>query len=245
MKYGLCYSFVCSRENYAGKNNMANLKELTLYHGSTAREVTPAYGLGDDRHDYGRGFYLTEDAQLAKEWAVCRPETTEGFVHAYRLTDSSLTLLDFTTLGPLAWMAELMKYRQPNSSRRFRILAERFVVKYGVNTNGYDLIRGWRANASYFYIVRAFMRDEVDVSILEELLSLGGLGIQYCLKTKRAFGAIKEMPDSPQSVDVAEFNAKYNARDAAARENMERLINGPSNPATRVLSVLLGETPAS
>ena len=224
---------------------MENLTELTLYHGSVAREVKPLYGLGDDRHDYGRGFYLTEDAQLAKEWAVCRPETTEGFVHAYRLTDPSLTLMDFTTLGPLAWMAELMKYRQPNSSKRFRILAERFVEAYGVHTEGYDLIRGWRANASYFYIVRAFMRDEVDVSILEELLSLGGLGIQYCLKTRRAFDAIVELPGSPQTVDFAEFNAKYNARDAAARENMERLINGPTNLARRVLSVLLGETSAS
>ncbi len=89
------------------------------------------------------------------------------------------------------------------------------------------------------------MRDEVDVSILEELLSLGGLGIQYCLKTRRAFDAIEELPGSPQTVDFAEFNAKYNARDAAARENMERLINGPTNPARRVLSVLLGETSAS
>ena len=46
---------------------MANLTELMLYRGNTAREVTPSYGFGDDRHDYGRGFYLTEDVQLAQK----------------------------------------------------------------------------------------------------------------------------------------------------------------------------------
>ena len=51
----MCYHFVYSREDNTSKNNMANLTELTLYHGSTAREVTPSYGLGDDRHDYGLG----------------------------------------------------------------------------------------------------------------------------------------------------------------------------------------------
>ena len=122
------------------------------------------------------------------------------------------------------------------------MLAEKFVARFAVDTAGSDLIRGWRANASYFYIVRAFMRDEVDVSILEELLSLGGLGLQICLKTKRVFDSIEELPDSPMKVDFIEFNARYNRRDAMARTSMEQLINGPSNPARRVLSVLLDES---
>ena len=41
-----------------GKSTMANLTELTLYHGSVAREVKPSQGLGDDRHDYGGGLYI-------------------------------------------------------------------------------------------------------------------------------------------------------------------------------------------
>lgn len=31
-----------------------------------------------------------------------------------------------------------------------------------------------RVNASYFYIAKEFVRDNIDVDILEELLSLGG-----------------------------------------------------------------------
>lgn len=40
---------------------------ITLFHGSPHEEVTPAFGLGNDKHDYGRGFYLTESVGLAKE----------------------------------------------------------------------------------------------------------------------------------------------------------------------------------
>ena len=47
--------------------------KIILYHGTSDKEIKPAYGLGNDKHDYGRGFYLTEDYELAKEWAVCRP----------------------------------------------------------------------------------------------------------------------------------------------------------------------------
>ena len=57
---------------------------MILYHGSPNRIVYPSFGLGDDRHDYGKGFYLTQDLNLAKEWAVCRPETESGYVHTYQ-----------------------------------------------------------------------------------------------------------------------------------------------------------------
>lgn len=30
--------------------------------------IKPTYGYGEDKHDYGRGFYLTDNSELAKEW---------------------------------------------------------------------------------------------------------------------------------------------------------------------------------
>ncbi|MBO5524147.1 MAG: DUF3990 domain-containing protein [Roseburia sp.] len=44
--------------------------KIIVYHGSPNAVVKPAYGLGEERHDYGRGFYTTESSELAKEWAV-------------------------------------------------------------------------------------------------------------------------------------------------------------------------------
>ena len=32
---------------------------ITLYHGTPDKLVVPQYGGGDEKHDYGKGFYLT------------------------------------------------------------------------------------------------------------------------------------------------------------------------------------------
>ena len=61
------------------------MRIITLYHGTPDKIVVPRYGGGDDKHDYGKGFYLTESVELAKEWAVCRPNDTNGWVHKYEL----------------------------------------------------------------------------------------------------------------------------------------------------------------
>ena len=84
---------------------------LTLYHGSLNRIVVPEFGRGDNRHDYGRGFYLTEDIELAKEWAVCKPTGEDGYVHTYTLDTEGLSVLDFREYSALTWLAELMKHR--------------------------------------------------------------------------------------------------------------------------------------
>ena len=87
------------------------MAKITLYHGTPNKIVTPMYGQGDDKHDYGRGFYLTDDIELAKEWAVCRPVETNGWVHKYELDCDELKILDFKDYDVLAWLAELMKHR--------------------------------------------------------------------------------------------------------------------------------------
>lgn len=215
--------------------------EIVLYHGTNDKKITPAFGKGDDKHDYGKGFYLTGDIELAKEWAVCRPNQNNGYVHQFILETEGLKILDFEALGVLPWLAELMKHREAADSKRYRMLSEKFIAKYGVNTDGYDVIKGWRADASYFFIAREFVRDNVDLEILEELLFLGNLGIQYCIKSELAYSHLKESEEKLLEVEYAEFNAKYNNRDITARQKMRELVNSDANKVTKVFSTLLGD----
>lgn len=214
---------------------MAN---IILYHGTPNKVVTPFFGGGDEKHDYGRGFYLTENIELAKEWAVCRPDDTNGWVHKYELDCEGLKILDFQEKNILSWLAELMKHRDAADSKRYRMLAAKFIDQYGIDTNGYDVIKGWRANASYFYIAKEFVRDNIDMDILEELLSLGGLGIQYCIKSEQAYANLREIEDSLQAVKYSEFNNRYNQRDADARRKMRELVDSDANKVTNVFSTL-------
>lgn len=217
------------------------MKKITLFHGSPDKIVKPSYGKGEDRHDYGRGFYLTESLDLAKEWAVCRPNEANGFVHQYELDTDGLKILDFQDYGVLVWLAELMKHRAAADTKRYRMLAAKFIEKYGVNTAEYDVIKGWRANASYFYIAKEFVKDNIDMDILEELLSLDGLGIQYCIKSELAYSKLREVEDSLQTVRYAEFNEKYNQRDLAARRKMRELVDSDANRVTKMFSTLFEE----
>lgn len=131
-----------------------------------------------------------------------------------------------------------MKHREAANSKRYRMLAEKFIDKYGVDTSEYDVIKGWRANASYFYIAKEFVRDNIDIEILEELLFLGGLGIQYCIKSEKAYSKLKEVKDGLMSVEYEEFNDKFNQRDVTARTRMKKLIDSDENKVTNVFSTL-------
>ena len=215
------------------------MNKIILYHGTSDKIISPTYGLGNEKHDYGKGFYLTESIELAKEWAVCKPNDTNGWVHKFILDTEGLKVLDFQGKNVLAWLAELMKHRDASDSKRYHVLARKFIDKYGVDSSRYDVIKGWRANASYFYIAKEFVRDNVDLDILEELLSLGGLGIQYCIKSELAYSKLTEIHKDLSSVDYVEFNEKYNLRDYNARTKMRDLINSDLNKVEKVFSTLL------
>lgn len=212
--------------------------KIILFHGTPDKVVVPTYGLGDDKHDYGRGFYLTDNFELAKEWAVCRPDGTNGWVHKYEIDTDGLKILDFQENDVLSWLAELMKHRDAADSRRYKMLAAKFIEKYGIETDAYDVIKGWRANASYFYIAKEFVRDNIDIEILEELLALGGLGVQYCIKTELAFSMLHEINEDLYPVEFDEFNIKYNQRDIDARKRMRALVDSDMNKVTNVFSTL-------
>lgn len=217
------------------------MKKIILYHGSSKKIIKPEYGKGNDRHDYGKGFYLTKNINLAKEWAVCSPNQTNGWVHKFELNLDGLKVLDFQEKGILPWLAELMKHRDADNSKRYRILAKKFIDKYGLDTSNYDVIRGWRANASYFYIAKEFVRDNIDIDILEELLFMGDLGIQYFIKSELAYSKLKEIKDDLIEANYKEFNVKYNKRDISAREKMRELINSDENQVIKVFSTLFKE----
>lgn len=100
------------------------MTKIVLYHGSPNKKITPTFGCDEEKHDYGKGFYLSEDRELAKEWAVCRPNERNGWLHQYELEMDDLKVLDFGKLGILSWLAELMKHRDASNSKRYRVLAK-------------------------------------------------------------------------------------------------------------------------
>ena len=84
---------------------------LILYHGSEQIVEVPRYGIGKKYNDYGQGFYCTESAELAKEWACSTKK--DGYANRYMLPLDGLKVM-YLTRGEfhiLNWMALLLQNR--------------------------------------------------------------------------------------------------------------------------------------
>ena len=57
-----------------------------LYHGSEFLIEKPEFGKGARHNDYGRGFYCTENIELAREWACAKQKN--GYVNIYDIVFS-------------------------------------------------------------------------------------------------------------------------------------------------------------
>ena len=57
---------------------------VQIYHGSSVIVEKPALSKGKMSNDYGRGFYCTEDVEMAKEWA-CKGKEPPAFANVYEL----------------------------------------------------------------------------------------------------------------------------------------------------------------
>lgn len=174
--------------------------------------------------------YLFDNLDLAKEYSAANPNNTNPYVRKYELDLSDLKVLDFTEYNVLNWLAELMKHRDVDDSKRYRVLSKEFTNKYAIDTSNYDAIKGWMPNN---YITKEFVRDNLDLDTLNKLLSSNILGIQYHLNSQKAFDNLIEKELIP--VDFKVFNEKYNARDL----NIRRFINSNEYNYKNVFTRLL------
>lgn len=187
-----------------------------LYHGSSEIIEQPIFGKGKIYNDYGRGFYCTENLELAKEWACT--EDVDGYVNQYELEMDNLRILNLLDERYiiLHWLTLLISNRifrlsTPMMKRGVEWLKKKFMV----DIEGYDVIIGYRADDSYFSFARAFLNNEISLEQLQYAMKLGKLGEQVVLESKKAFDALQFI--SCEMVDNTVYYAKRKARDDKAR----------------------------
>lgn len=188
-----------------------------LYHGSVQIIEKPQFGKGARTNDYGRGFYCTENIELAKEWACAK--NTNGFANQYELDMTGMSVLNLTSsdyhiLNWLAILADNRTYweRSSISEQAKKYLQENFLIEIG----DYDIIIGYRADDSYFSFAQDFVANTISLQQLGKAMHLGKLGEQVVLKSQKAFEQIRFI-DSV-SADSEEYFAKKMLRDKQARQ---------------------------
>lgn len=189
----------------------------TLYHGSKQIIEHPQYGLGAIHNDYGQGFYCTEHLELAKEWA-CPIEGADGYANEYELDDKNLTMLDLGSddYTALHWLAILLKNRLVDTKLPIAQEGKRYLEEnFSIDTTSFDLIKGWRADDSYFSFARAFLNNAISYEQLTRAMMLGDLGNQIVLVSERSFEHIRFVRAHPSPARL--FHPKRLSRDENAR----------------------------
>ena len=191
--------------------------KLTLYHGSSKIIEKPTFGLGNPNNDYGLGFYCTESFELAKEWA-CSAES-DGYANRYSLDMSDMTVLSLTCgeYNILNWLSVILENRKFRVSGDIALRAKEYIGEnFSVDYKKYDIIKGYRADDSYFSFAAAFLNNTISVAQLEKAMVLGKLGEQIVVMSEKAFHALEF--EGAVAAEKEIYYPKKLARDTEARE---------------------------
>lgn len=191
---------------------------MTVFHGSEFKIEKPYLGGGKTTNDYGSGFYCTESEDLACEWAVTQQH--DGYANKYALDMRGLEVLDLNGDGycVLHWLAVLLRHRTFDVRYGVATLSKPYLMEnFAVDISKYDVIRGYRADDSYFSFAQDFLSGTISYPQLTVAMRLGKLGEQIVLKTKEAFARIKFR--SAKAATRETWLAAKERRDAAARKD--------------------------
>ncbi len=197
---------------------------MIIYHGNNKIIKNPKSGLGKMHNDYGQGFYCTESIELAKEWACDRMR--DGYANAYDLDMKDLKVLNLNdeNYTVLHWLSVLVQNRTFNGNNDMEIMAKEFLIKnYNVDIDSYDIIKGYRADDSYFRFAEDFLNNTISIQKLEEAMHLGKLGEQIVLKSQKAFERIRFLKERSEYADSSIYYARKRNRDEQARAHYKEI----------------------
>ena len=211
----------------------------TLYHGSHEIVQNPVYGRGKEYNDYGQGFYLTEDPDLAGEWAV--KSGRDGYVNRYEIDmeDLSILRLNSDEYSILHWLALLVDNRTFRISTPVMTRAKEWLTdNYLIDLGFYDAVIGYRADDSYFTFARDFLNNSITLEQLSIAMKLGKLGEQFVIKSRFAIDMLEFKGFEP--ADSALFYPKRKVRDDNARAEYNRMLENESENGTYIQDLMKG-----
>ena len=195
---------------------------LTVYHGSIKTIRKPDPHFGNPKNDYGAGFYLTESKEKAEQWSLLNSNGENGISNRYELDTAGLTVLDMQNYGTLTWIAEILKNRGSKDLWNNEI-ASRLIKKYGINTGGSDIVKGYRADDNTMDMLDMFINGHFSVEELETVFKKADLGIQICLKSEKAFSQLTFTGSKTVEFDKNLLTPIFNAKRFAVNKINARI----------------------
>lgn len=189
---------------------------MKLYHGSENIIEKPVYGKGARYNDYGKGFYCTENIELAKEWACAKQKNGYANIYDLDLSEFNVLNLNSASYNILNWLAILADNRTYWQNGSIAEPAKNYIKEnFLPEISAYDVIIGYRADDSYFSFAQDFVSGVISLQKLAQAMRLGKLGEQIVLKSPKAFAQIQFA--GYENADAEEYYIKKNEREREAR----------------------------
>jgi hypothetical protein len=91
-----------------------------------------------------------------------------------------------------------------------------------IDISEYDVIIGYRADDSYFSYIREFLDNRMYIETLEQSMKLGDLGIQICIKSKKAYDRLHEIFPIIEVKSIS-YLKRFRQRGEKAKKDFETL----------------------
>lgn len=197
---------------------------MQLYHGSPQKVEAPSLAKAKANNDYGRGFYCTEDIEMAKEWAVRKG--AQGFANCYEFNAEGLRIINLQSedYSVLNWIALLCKNRRFDPEREVEDRAMQYLLAYFLpDAADADVIIGYRADDSYFTFAKDFVSNVLTLRQLRKALELGKLGVQVALVSEKAIQRLKFI--HAEAVEGAEYTMRWTIRERLATSDYRKKVS--------------------
>ena len=144
---------------------------MILYHGSHVCVEKPDLLHSREDIDFGKGFYLTEDSNMACKWAANK---SIAYVNKYNFDFSGLRVIELKL--DQTWLDF--------------VATNRGYADYEFDVDKYDVIIGPTADDKLFSTLESYFSQHIDADTAIKYLNITGYSKQIVLKTEKALEKI-------------------------------------------------------
>lgn len=183
--------------------------KLIVYHGSDNIIDKPKHNGGRRFSDFGIGFYVTTNIEMAKSWAT-RKINKPAFVNKYILETENLKSLTFDL--DLNWLLFIAYNRGLIINEEVKIIIE---SKYK-NLEKYDVIVGPTADDRMFDTLNMFFSNTITLEHCIQALNSMDLDVQYNIKSQRGI----ENLIYNKNLELDEMDKEYYYKEIKAKKTI-------------------------
>lgn len=148
------------------------MNDIKVFHGSYCEVRKPSLDYGRSDADFGLGFYVTTDLDMAEKWAGRKKR---AIINEYILDMNKLTA--YTFLLSEEWLSFVIDNRNGYNIEKM--------------TKQYDLLIGATADDKLYATIEQYESGFISVDTAVEVLNCMKIGQQICIRTELGLEHLK------------------------------------------------------